>query len=152
MYENRRKKKDHTSDMPSSILYQQGWLLKQRHGIYKSWDRRYFVLDGNELRYYKSEISMFTKAPQHTLCLDDYQLAITNKKPYTILLIANNGKKKNMPDFFLRASSHQEVNLWVDALQSYARPSTDSEESVLDKWLDRIDAIARPTSTGEFAV
>lgn len=38
-------------------LQLQGWLLKQqRHGLRKSWLRRYFVLDGDELRHYKNEV------------------------------------------------------------------------------------------------
>lgn len=33
----------------------QGWLMKQKHGLCRTWTRRYFVLIGRQLYYYRHE-------------------------------------------------------------------------------------------------
>ncbi|KAI7881959.1 PH domain-like protein [Lichtheimia hyalospora FSU 10163] len=119
------------------LLTQQGWLLKQSHGIRKSWVRRYFVLDGNELRYYKTEMdSLKSVIPQHTLHLENYQVLNSIKHPHTFILAAND--KASYVDFFLKAETEQELDGWIHALQT-------TTESVLDKWIERVDDM-RPTA------
>ncbi|CDH52667.1 predicted protein [Lichtheimia corymbifera JMRC:FSU:9682] len=121
----------------------QGWLMKQRHGIRKSWVRRYFVLEGNELRYYKSETDTL---PQNVLHLDQYQIvtdvipialpSILKKQPsrqYTFLLLSND--KNERSDMFLQTETKEELDIWVSALEQQQMGST----SVLDKWLERLD-------------
>ncbi|KAI8147668.1 hypothetical protein BJV82DRAFT_654323 [Fennellomyces sp. T-0311] len=135
--------------MSSSFSYTpqvQGWLLKQRHGICKSWLRRFFVLEGNELRYYKSEMDSI---PQCVINLDSYQVVtdvipialplILKKQPqrqFTFLLISNDKQKSDRSDFFLQAETKEELDIWVNALQLQ---QLNDSTSVLDKWLERLD-------------
>ncbi|KAG2217941.1 hypothetical protein INT45_004068 [Circinella minor] len=124
----------------------QGWLLKQRHGICKSWARRFFVLEGNELRYYKSEVE---NIPQCVINLDNYQLVtdvtplplplILKKQPQrqnTFLLLSNDKHKSERSDLFLQAETREELEIWVNALQLH---QLNDSTSVLDKWLERLD-------------
>jgi hypothetical protein len=41
---------------PTSAAYMKGWLMKQTHGICKSFQKRYFILYNEELRYYKNQV------------------------------------------------------------------------------------------------
>lgn len=41
---------------PPSTIRLGGWLNKQKHGKCRAWLRRYFVLYGEELRYYKTKV------------------------------------------------------------------------------------------------
>ncbi|KAI9264241.1 hypothetical protein BDA99DRAFT_536959 [Phascolomyces articulosus] len=124
----------------------QGWLLKQRHGICKSWLRRFFVLEGNELRYYKSEVESI---PQCVIPLDNYQVVtdvipialplILKKQPqrqYTFLLLSKDKQKTERSDLFLQAETQEELDIWVNALQLQ---QLNDSTSVLDKWLERLD-------------
>ncbi|KAI9498382.1 hypothetical protein BDB00DRAFT_800089 [Zychaea mexicana] len=124
----------------------QGWLMKQRHGICKSWLRRFFVLDGNELRYYKNEMDSI---PQCVINLENYQVVIDvipialplilKKQPqrqYTFLLLSNDKQKTERSDLFLQAETKEELDIWVNALQLH---QMNDSTSVLDKWLERLD-------------
>ncbi|ORY95583.1 hypothetical protein BCR43DRAFT_493223 [Syncephalastrum racemosum] len=126
----------------SSSVSLRGWLSKQRHGLRKSWQRRYFVLEGNILYYYKSETDT---TPTNKLLLDNYDIvtdvipmsipAILKKQPshqHTFLLMAKDGAERS--DMFLQAETREELETWVTALQQ--PPET---TSVLDKWLERLD-------------
>lgn len=42
--------------VPPPTIRLKGWLNKQKHGKCKAWLRRYFVLYGEELRYYKNKV------------------------------------------------------------------------------------------------
>lgn len=48
------KSSNHT--LPNSAIRLKGWLNKQKHGKCRAWVRRYFVLYGDELRYYKNKV------------------------------------------------------------------------------------------------
>lgn len=41
---------------PPSTIQLEGYLYKQKHGKCKAWQKRYFILYGEELRYYKSKV------------------------------------------------------------------------------------------------
>ncbi|KAG1089710.1 hypothetical protein G6F42_019904 [Rhizopus arrhizus] len=41
---------------PPSTVRLEGYLMKQKHGKCKAWQKRYFVLYGEELRYYKNKV------------------------------------------------------------------------------------------------
>jgi hypothetical protein len=43
---------------PTTILLQ-GYLMKQKHGKCRAWLKRYFVLYGGELRYFKTKVNTF---------------------------------------------------------------------------------------------
>lgn len=46
---------------PPTTIRIEGWLNKQKHGKCRAWVKRYFVLYGEELRYYKSKVLLFLK-------------------------------------------------------------------------------------------
>lgn len=48
------KRTTHTQSPPT--IYFEGYLNKQKHGRCKAFIKRYFVLYGEELRYYKSKV------------------------------------------------------------------------------------------------
>ncbi|KAI9029085.1 hypothetical protein CLU79DRAFT_737456 [Phycomyces nitens] len=122
---------------PLSFTYPillEGWLLKQRQSLCKSYIRRYFVLTDGELRYYKNETDT---TPQNTLNLLHYQVDNTfysRQSPSVFRLISDDNTKTKFPDFNLQAETEQTMNIWIDALQRQS-----SGSNVLDKWLDLYD-------------
>lgn len=48
--------KNSNKTTPPSTIRLKGWLNKQKHGKCRAWLRRYFVLYGEELRYYKNKV------------------------------------------------------------------------------------------------
>jgi hypothetical protein len=45
-------------DPASSVVHLKGWLMKQKHGKFKLFQKRYFVLFDDELRYYKTQVDI----------------------------------------------------------------------------------------------
>jgi hypothetical protein len=50
---------------PPATVHLKGWLYKQKHGKSKAFHKRYFILYGEELRYYKSQVQSFSKQTRH---------------------------------------------------------------------------------------
>ncbi|KAI8079052.1 uncharacterized protein B0P05DRAFT_571719 [Gilbertella persicaria] len=128
-----------TSPPPNIQL--EGYLMKQKHGKSKSWLKRYFVLYGQELRYYKSRSD--TNNALAVISLNHYSL-IPDTQPHeshkpskhdTFCLVSDDETKYDWPDYYLQAANPEERSVWEDALQHYVTQLT----SVLDKWLDRLD-------------
>ncbi|KAI8391110.1 uncharacterized protein BYT42DRAFT_555664 [Radiomyces spectabilis] len=123
--------------MTSSISLK-GWLNKQKHGVCKTFVRRYFVLEGRELRYYKNESDPI---PQTIIDLDHYHIISnapakkSSQRLHTFLLLSNDEQKQERPDYVLQADSEENMHLWISHLQEEVINST----SVLDKWLKRLD-------------
>ncbi|KAI8333835.1 hypothetical protein BC941DRAFT_515836 [Chlamydoabsidia padenii] len=114
----------------------QGWLMKQKHGLYRSWQKRYFVLQGRELSYYRHETD---KVPQNVLDLDHYTISFKkqSRRNCTFVLVAE--EHYMQPDYYLQAESKDHLDIWVSHLQQHM-----STSSVLDKWLERLDMSCSP--------
>ncbi|GAA5814413.1 hypothetical protein MFLAVUS_007909 [Mucor flavus] len=127
---------------PPSIIRLEGWLNKQKHGKCRAWLRRYFVLYGEELRYYKTKNDTNALA---VISLDHYSL-VPNAQPLTSLnqkqwryntfcLVSDDEAKFDWPDYYLQAEDIDKRNKWVDSLQRHVSQS----KSVLEKWLERLE-------------
>ncbi|ORZ20598.1 hypothetical protein BCR42DRAFT_434982 [Absidia repens] len=114
----------------------QGWLLKQKHGLYRSWLKRYFVLHGRELSYYRNETD---KVPQNVLDLDHYTISFKkqSRRNCTFILVAE--EHHMQPDYYLQAETKDDLDVWISHLQQHM-----STSSVLDKWLERLDMTCAP--------
>ncbi|KAI9022838.1 hypothetical protein CLU79DRAFT_719058 [Phycomyces nitens] len=120
----------------------QGWLMKQRHGITKTWLRRYFVLQDRTLSFYKAESD---SVPQGTLDLDHYTVQTNiiplnimrkeNPRRSTFCLVSDSSNKNTMPNFFLQADCDESRDIWIMLIN----PQIIKHTSVLDKWLERLD-------------
>ncbi|KAG1138145.1 hypothetical protein G6F37_009125 [Rhizopus arrhizus] len=124
---------------PTSAAYMKGWLMKQTHGICKSFQKRYFILYNEELRYYKNQNEL---TPLAIILLDHYTLVpvvqpelIKQNHQSTFCLISDDETKHDWPDYFLQAESENQKQIWIDCIQDLSRHSV----SVLDKWLKRLE-------------
>ncbi|KAK4513229.1 uncharacterized protein ATC70_013024 [Mucor velutinosus] len=126
---------------PPSTVRLEGYLMKQKHGKCRAWLKRYFVLYGEELRYYKNKDDPNALA---VISLDHYSL-VPDAQPVTSLnqkqsklntfcLVSDDETKFDWPDYYLQAPSAEERAVWVDNLQDHVFQST----TVLEKWLDRL--------------
>ncbi|KAF1800323.1 hypothetical protein V8B55DRAFT_1546327 [Mucor lusitanicus] len=126
---------------PPSTVRLEGYLMKQKHGKCRAWLKRYFVLYGEELRYYKNKDDSNALA---VISLDHYSL-VPDAQPVTSLnqkqsklntfcLVSDDEAKFDWPDYYLQAPSAQDRAVWVDSLQDHVSQST----TVLEKWLDRL--------------
>ncbi|KAL9556243.1 hypothetical protein MBANPS3_001968 [Mucor bainieri] len=126
---------------PPSTVRLEGYLMKQKHGKCRAWLKRYFVLYGEELRYYKNKDDPNALA---VISLDHYSL-VPDAQPVTSLnqkqsklntfcLVSDDETKFDWPDYYLQAPSAEERAVWVDSLQDHVSQST----TVLEKWLDRL--------------
>ncbi|KAI8089264.1 uncharacterized protein BX664DRAFT_314480 [Halteromyces radiatus] len=109
----------------------QGWLMKQKHGFCRTWLKRYFVLQGRELSYYRNETD---KSPQNVLDLDHYTISFKKQSRRNRIFVLVADEHHMQPDYYLQAESRDELELWVSHLQQHM-----STSSVLDKWLERLD-------------
>lgn len=50
---------------PPTTVHLKGWLYKQKHGKSKAFHKRYFILYGEELRYYKNQVRSFNKQTRY---------------------------------------------------------------------------------------
>ncbi|ORZ24064.1 hypothetical protein BCR42DRAFT_446042 [Absidia repens] len=146
-----------------------GWLMKKaRTGLRKTWIRRYFVLESQQLRCYKS--NQDDAPPISSFDLREYQLQTrSSSKPFTFQLIHQNSKSSStapmspsLPslDLYLQAGNEKEWGNWVDTLERHVgdqqhlmmNASSESHDyyfdhydndrvDVLDKWLERYDLI-----------
>ncbi|CAO3646641.1 unnamed protein product [Mucor fragilis] len=127
--------------LPPSTVRLEGYLMKQKHGKCRAWLKRYFVLYGEELRYYKSKGDSNALA---VISLDHYSL-VPDAQPVTSLnqkqsklntfcLVSDDETKFDWPDYYLQAPSAEDRAVWVDSLQDHVSQST----TVLEKWLDRL--------------
>ncbi|GAN09378.1 hypothetical protein MAM1_0263c08904 [Mucor ambiguus] len=127
--------------LPPSTVRLEGYLMKQKHGKCRAWLKRYFVLYGEELRYYKNKDDSNALA---VISLDHYSL-VADAQPVTSLnqkqsklntfcLVSDDETKFDWPDYYLQAPSAEERAVWVDSLQDHVSQST----TVLEKWLDRL--------------
>ncbi|CAO3594058.1 unnamed protein product [Absidia cylindrospora] len=145
-----------------------GWLMKKaRTGLRKTWIRRYFVLESQQLKCYKSNKD--DAPPIATFDLREYQLQTrSSSKPFTFQLIHQNSKSSSttpmspsLPslDLYLQAGNEKEWGNWVDTLERHVgdqqhlmvNASSESHDyfdqydndrvDVLDKWLERYDLI-----------
>ncbi|RUP50014.1 hypothetical protein BC936DRAFT_140680 [Jimgerdemannia flammicorona] len=116
-----------------SISSQAGWLQKEAtSGFRKSFHKRWFVLKGSELKYYKTEEDPI---PHGVIDLNDYSTVAhetCKKSPFAFVLKPRAPKEHRA--YMLFADSQEEMNLWIKALQSRL-----GDRSVLDKWLERLD-------------
>ncbi|CAO3631474.1 unnamed protein product [Cunninghamella blakesleeana] len=110
----------------------QGWLMKQKHGLCRTWTRRYFVLSGRQLYYYRHE--ELDHSPQNVIDLDYYSISTKKnvKRQCTFVLVAD--EHRMLPDYYLQAESEEQLEIWVNHLQQHMTTG-----SVLDKWLERLD-------------
>ncbi|CAO3593129.1 unnamed protein product [Absidia cylindrospora] len=115
--------------------------MKQNHGLYRSWLKRYFVLQGRELSYYRNETD---KEPQNVLDLDHYTISFKkqSRRHCTFVLVAE--EHHMQPDYYLQAETKEDLDIWVTHLQQHM-----STSSVLDKWLERLDMNSVPSSHRE---
>ncbi|KAG0170838.1 Rho GTPase-activating protein 22 [Apophysomyces sp. BC1015] len=119
----------------------QGWLQKQRHGLYKPFLRRFFVLDGRELRYYKNDTD---HSPQNVVDLLHYRVEAISRRssqPQTMFRLVSDNNTVDQPHFLLQAATEQDMQTWVTALHQQIAGAT----HVLEKWLERFD-VHTPTS------
>ncbi|RCH89136.1 hypothetical protein CU097_004673 [Rhizopus azygosporus] len=125
---------------PPTTVHLKGWLYKQKHGKSKAFHKRYFILYGEELRYYKNQNDTIALAiislDHYTLIPDPLLPKQKQSKSLIFCLQSNDESKYDWPDYFLQADSEEEKQIWIDCLQKLA---TGSSTSVLDKWLQRLD-------------
>ncbi|RCI01318.1 hypothetical protein CU097_011366 [Rhizopus azygosporus] len=125
---------------PPTTVHLKGWLYKQKHGKSKAFHKRYFILYGEELRYYKNQNDTTALAiislDHYTLIPDPLLPKQKQSKSLIFCLQSNDESKYDWPDYFLQADSEEEKQIWIDCLQKLA---TGSSTSVLDKWLQRLD-------------
>ncbi|KAG1454818.1 hypothetical protein G6F56_007229 [Rhizopus delemar] len=112
--------------------------MKQKHGKFKGFQKRFFVLYDEELRYYKTQNDSTALA---IISLDHYTLTHVQTENQTtenkqFCLLSDDESKYDWPDYFLQAESEQDWKIWVDCLTQL---TTESTTSVLDKWLERLD-------------
>jgi hypothetical protein len=147
-----------------------GWLMKKaRTGLRKTWTRRYFILESQQLRCYKN--NQENALPISTFDLREYHMQNqTTTKPFTFQLIHQSSSKSAMaaplspslpsPDLYLQAENENEWSHWVDTLERHVgdqqhigSPTTSDsmdlyhhdQVDVLDKWLERYDLIVPRT-------
>jgi hypothetical protein len=147
---------------PPSTIRLKGYLMKQKHGKCKAWLKRYFVLYGEELRYYKNKVPIHIddilfsctnfiitikkndtnvlaviSLDHYSLVPDAQPLTSLNQKQWkynTFCLVSDDERKFDWPDYFLQAPSAEDRAIWVDSLQDHVSQST----TVLEKWLGRL--------------
>lgn len=150
------------NSLPPSTIRLKGYLMKQKHGKCRAWLKRYFVLYGEELRYYKNKVFIHinyilssctnliiimkkndTNAlavislDHYSLVPDAQPLTSLNQKQWkynTFCLVSDDETKFDWPDYFLQAPSAEDRAIWVDSLQDHVSQST----TVLEKWLERL--------------
>uniref|UniRef100_A0A6I8Q4R6 Rho GTPase-activating protein 22 n=1 Tax=Xenopus tropicalis TaxID=8364 RepID=A0A6I8Q4R6_XENTR len=94
-----------------------GW-LKKRRNIMKNWQQRWFVLRGQELRYYKDKEE---SKMQGCISLQGFQVLKVNPQPeepnkYLFEIIPGDKVTVNHETFLLMANSHHEMEDWVRAI------------------------------------
>lgn len=145
-----------------------GWLQKEANGFgRKTFHKRWFVLKGNELKYYKTEVviandNYFSRnapiIPQNThsflnqfqedpiphgvIDLNDYKTVLPDatckKSAFAFVLKPRDTKEHKSYLFF--ADSQEEMGAWMKAIQSRVGDrEPENDRSVLDKWLDRLE-------------
>ncbi|RUS17292.1 hypothetical protein BC937DRAFT_90158 [Endogone sp. FLAS-F59071] len=112
-----------------------GWLTKQSSsGFRKTWHKRWFVLKGDELQYFKTEED---PNPHGIIDLNLYNPAMQDpsfkKSRYAFILLPRVVSVDRKPHVIF-ADSFDEMNHWIKAMQNRL-----GERSVLDKWLERLD-------------
>ncbi|ORZ22442.1 hypothetical protein BCR42DRAFT_406201 [Absidia repens] len=126
----------------------EGWLSKT--GLLGTRHRRYFILSGNELRYYKQ---MSDTQPTGTIELKHYSIAEkdSNKQQPYAFRIASQCKYHRSYIFY--ADHEQGCQYWIDIINATLNPFVgrhhtcdnpvspllEEPYSVLDKWLNRLD-------------
>ncbi|KAG1306012.1 hypothetical protein G6F64_007924 [Rhizopus arrhizus] len=114
--------------------------MKQKHGKFKLFQKRYFVLFDDELRYYKTQNDIVALAiislDHYTLVLNIPSEYIQKQNKHLFALLSDDTSKYDWPDYFLQAESEQEWQMWVDCLEALMHHRS---TSVLDKWLERLD-------------
>ncbi|KAI9243964.1 hypothetical protein BY458DRAFT_530035 [Sporodiniella umbellata] len=131
----------------SSLLHFKGWLMKQKHGKFKGFQKRYFVLYDEELRYYKSQNDTTAQA---ILSLNHYRLTRVEEtegshRPFLFALSSDDREKYDWPDYILQAESESEREHWLYHLERQT-----ADRSVLDKWLERLDVPDQSTARDSF--
>ncbi|RUS18505.1 hypothetical protein BC937DRAFT_88695 [Endogone sp. FLAS-F59071] len=145
-----------------------GWLQKETNGGFgrKTFHKRWFVLKGNELKYFKTEVTIandncFPKrarctaehssffnqfqedpVPHGVIDLNDYKTVLPDatckKSAFAFTLKPRDVKEHKSYLFF--ADSQEEMRAWMKAIQPHVGDhEPESDRSVLDKWLDRLD-------------
>ncbi|ORX59615.1 hypothetical protein DM01DRAFT_1381172 [Hesseltinella vesiculosa] len=114
----------------------EGWLMKQKHGLCRTWSRRYFVLEDRTLAYYHQKDD---PSPQQVLDLTNYSLTFKRhtRRQCTFALTAD-----HLPSYYLQAEDEDELDRWVHHLKQHLG----SNGSVLDKWLERLEITAADSS------
>ncbi|RQM12632.1 hypothetical protein B5M09_003280 [Aphanomyces astaci] len=100
----------------SCMMTQEGWMLKQGKQV-KSWKRRYFVVHGTDLAYYKDELRG-TVLGQGTFV----HVKPNPDKPWSLVIILNTGRL-----LVVALSSEHDEATWLHALQSALQPPPDSQ-------------------------
>ncbi|KAI8341517.1 hypothetical protein BC941DRAFT_417133 [Chlamydoabsidia padenii] len=128
----------------------EGWLSKTGIlGLSSTRHRRYFILHGNELRYYKN---MSDVRPTGLIDLKHYRSAEKDsgkQHPYGFRIIS---QCKQHRSYIFYADNEHGCRYWIDAINATLDPfagrhhsceSTtaipDEPYSVLDKWLNKLD-------------
>eukprot|EP01089_Gocevia_fonbrunei_P003003 TRINITY_DN12863_c0_g1_i1.p1 TRINITY_DN12863_c0_g1~~TRINITY_DN12863_c0_g1_i1.p1 ORF type:complete len:146 (-),score=35.65 TRINITY_DN12863_c0_g1_i1:137-574(-) len=84
----------------------QSWLTKQG-GIYKTWKMRYFVLDGTNLFYYRSETA---DAPRGVINLDGCEIYKDLTKGKSNCFQISHPKRRS---FYIFAKTVEEMAEWI---------------------------------------
>ncbi|GAM23975.1 hypothetical protein SAMD00019534_071500 [Acytostelium subglobosum LB1] len=110
------------------IRYPSGFLTKQG-GRIKNWKTRYFVIKHNTISYYKSEND---RKSCGFFMLEDVDITIIDHKTYTFMIhpvgklkrikafkfdAAESLLSSNHKSFKLRATSIEEMNLWIKEIR-----------------------------------
>lgn len=111
-----------------------GWLLKEGHDVWKSWQERYFVLDANErkITYYtdasKKDIKGEYKfTPASTV---DSSNANTSQQ-HLFVLTGRSAKGEGKSELFMSATSPEIKNKWIQHIRKAIKGETFLMESAV---------------------
>ncbi|KAI9310502.1 hypothetical protein BX666DRAFT_2006612 [Dichotomocladium elegans] len=135
-----------TASAPRNSPIIQGWLYKLTwFNLHRSWQRRYFVLDDCELRYYKQQNDPRPIGTVDLRLYSDVGPYPSKHSPFTFRI---DSECNHHRAFLLHAETKSELEHWMAALVSSIHPAGHSSciydiesdtGSVLDKWLERLD-------------
>ena len=104
-----------------------GWLTKKGH-IFKTWCKRWFVLNKGTLRYYQSSLEKFPygQGLKGEISLGGYSIECLSENVFELRPTEVGGK-----EFFIEANDEHDRDLWIEALdlhiQYWHREGSDGE-------------------------
>ncbi|KAJ3447866.1 sesquipedalian [Anaeramoeba flamelloides] len=128
-----------TSQKRNQLARKQGWMTK-RGGSFKSWKKRWFVLHGASLMYYKIEND---KTPLGEIALKDVSIKMLTDGKHSYCI--------DHPDrrsYYLRCSDDKERKDWIDAIkESLTSTETESKKNVHLEYDSKLVHAFRKVST-----